>query len=112
MLIVVASYDRKYVVFGKLVQGDEVLKKIESVGDEEGRPTVTVKIINCGEFEGKNDGLLCSRMDITFLEFFLGQERGRGGKSFIRRSIKPWAIPIGWSFPHPINPFTSNHSGI
>ncbi|GFZ08380.1 cyclophilin-like peptidyl-prolyl cis-trans isomerase family protein [Actinidia rufa] len=42
--------DRKYVVFGKLVQGNEVLKKIENVGDEEGRPSVTVKIINCGEF--------------------------------------------------------------
>lgn len=41
-------------VFGKLVQGDKVLKNIEDVGDEEGRPTVTVKIINCGEFiEGK-----------------------------------------------------------
>jgi hypothetical protein len=36
------------------VQGDKVLKNIEDVGDEEGRPTVTVKIINCGEFiEGK-----------------------------------------------------------
>ncbi|KAL4318965.1 hypothetical protein GQ457_18G004140 [Hibiscus cannabinus] len=42
--------DRKYVVFGQLVQGTEVLKKIENVGDEEGKPTVTVKIINCGEF--------------------------------------------------------------
>ncbi|GKV42081.1 hypothetical protein SLEP1_g49526 [Rubroshorea leprosula] len=42
--------DRKSVVFGKLVQGDEVLKKIENVGDEEGIPMVTVKIINCGEF--------------------------------------------------------------
>lgn len=45
---------RKSVVFGKLVQGHEVLKKIEDAGDEEGRPAVTVKIINCGEFsEGK-----------------------------------------------------------
>ncbi|WJX09838.1 peptidylprolyl isomerase [Trifolium repens] len=41
--------DRKYVVFGKLVQGYDILKKIEDVGDEEGLPTVTVKIINCGE---------------------------------------------------------------
>ncbi|KAK3023892.1 hypothetical protein RJ639_044514 [Escallonia herrerae] len=49
------SIDLKYVVFGKLVQGHEVLKKIESVGDEEGRPTVTVKIVNCGEYsEGGN----------------------------------------------------------
>lgn len=49
------SYDRKYVVFGKLVQGDEVLEKVESVGDEEGRPMVTVKIINCGEFKDGNN---------------------------------------------------------
>ncbi|KAK6158803.1 hypothetical protein DH2020_006117 [Rehmannia glutinosa] len=41
--------DRKSVVFGKLVNGLEVLKKIENAGDEEGRPTVTVKIINSGE---------------------------------------------------------------
>lgn len=46
---------RKHVVFGKLVQGPNVLKKIEEVGDEEGHPTVTVKIINCGEYsEGEN----------------------------------------------------------
>ena len=50
-----AFLNRKYIVFGKLVQGNEVLKKIENVGDEEGRPSVTVKIINCGEFpEGEN----------------------------------------------------------
>ena len=41
---------RKHVVFGKLVQGHNVLKKIEEFGDEEGHPTVTVKIINCGEY--------------------------------------------------------------
>ncbi|XP_059640702.1 peptidyl-prolyl cis-trans isomerase CYP95-like isoform X3 [Cornus florida] len=47
--------DRKYLVFGKLVRGDEVLKKIENVGEEDGKPVVTVKIINCGEFrEGEN----------------------------------------------------------
>ncbi|OIW15027.1 hypothetical protein TanjilG_24136 [Lupinus angustifolius] len=42
--------DRKHVVFGKLVLGHNILKKIEDVGDEEGRPTVTVKIVNCGEY--------------------------------------------------------------
>ncbi|CAK9162439.1 unnamed protein product [Ilex paraguariensis] len=41
--------DRKYVVFGKLVRGHEVLKKIENAGNEEGRLDVTVKIIYCGE---------------------------------------------------------------
>ncbi|PPR95765.1 hypothetical protein GOBAR_AA24903 [Gossypium barbadense] len=44
----------KYVVFGQLVQGNEVLKKMENVGNEEGIPTVTVKIINCGEVSEDN----------------------------------------------------------
>ena len=36
------------------MQGSEVLGKIESVGDEDGTPTATVKIIYCGELlEGK-----------------------------------------------------------
>lgn len=56
MLVV---FDRKCVVFGKLVKGSEVLKKIENVGDEEGIPMVTVKIINCGEVsEGKGQHTL------------------------------------------------------
>lgn len=42
-------------VFGKLVQGLEVLKRIEDAGDDEGRPAVTVKIINCGEFSEGSD---------------------------------------------------------
>ena len=49
---------RKNVVFGKLIQGKEVLKKIEHVGDEEGKPTVTVKIIRCGEYSGGTNILL------------------------------------------------------
>ncbi|KAL6586312.1 hypothetical protein OROMI_001300 [Orobanche minor] len=48
--------DRKCVVFGKLVDGFEVLKKIENAGDENGRPAVTVKIINSGELNVKDKG--------------------------------------------------------
>ncbi|KAF1871748.1 hypothetical protein Lal_00020543 [Lupinus albus] len=49
--------DRKHAVFGKLVLGHNILKKIEDVGDEEGRPTVTVKIVNCGEYaEARHKG--------------------------------------------------------
>ena len=49
------------------MQGDEVLKKIESAGDEEGRPLVTVKIINCGELkEGKSAVILC----VLYFEYF------------------------------------------
>lgn len=52
----VGQFCRKYVVFGRLVEGLKVLKKIEDVGDDEGHPTVTVKIINCGEY---NEGTDC-----------------------------------------------------
>nr|GLL16752.1 peptidyl-prolyl cis-trans isomerase CYP95 isoform X1 [Ipomoea trifida] len=49
--------DRKSVVFGKLVHGHEVLKKIENVGNEVGKPDVTVKIVNSGELhEGRRKG--------------------------------------------------------
>ncbi|KAL0297328.1 UNVERIFIED_CONTAM: Peptidyl-prolyl cis-trans isomerase CYP95 [Sesamum radiatum] len=41
--------DWKNIVFGKLVDGHEVLKKIENAGDDEGKPAVTVKIVNSGE---------------------------------------------------------------
>jgi peptidylprolyl isomerase/peptidyl-prolyl isomerase G (cyclophilin G) len=50
--------DRNNVVFGKLIQGKEILKKIERVGDEEGKPTVSVKIIRCGEYSGGTNLLL------------------------------------------------------
>ena len=37
------------------MRGHSILKKIEDVGDEDGLPSVTVKIINCGEHnEGEN----------------------------------------------------------
>ncbi|KAF3447155.1 hypothetical protein FNV43_RR12335 [Rhamnella rubrinervis] len=45
------NLDRKHVVFGKLVHGHEVLRKIENVGEDNGSQPVTVKIINCGEFD-------------------------------------------------------------
>lgn len=32
------------------MRGHELLTKIEDVGDKDGAPTVTVKIINCGEY--------------------------------------------------------------
>ncbi|KAL2454073.1 Peptidylprolyl isomerase [Abeliophyllum distichum] len=41
--------DRKCVVFGTLVDGHDMLKRIENAGNEEGKPTVTVKIVNSGE---------------------------------------------------------------
>lgn len=53
--------NRKCIVFGILIDGLEVLKKIESVGNEEGKPNVTVKIINCGELPD------CESSEVSFL---------------------------------------------
>ena len=53
-------------MFGKLVHGNEVLKKIENTGDEDGRPSVTVKIVNCGELHW---GEISDRKNINFVSF-------------------------------------------
>lgn len=39
-------------VFGRLVHGLDVLRKIEDADNGDGKPSVTVKIINCGVFGG------------------------------------------------------------
>ncbi|TKY62409.1 Peptidyl-prolyl cis-trans isomerase CYP63 [Spatholobus suberectus] len=41
--------DGKHVVFGKVVNGMDILKKIEQVGTSDGKPTQPVKIVDCGE---------------------------------------------------------------
>ncbi|NWW94229.1 PPIL6 protein, partial [Rhynochetos jubatus] len=43
--------DRKYVAFGQLIEGTEVLQRLEVVPTYNERPTVACKIINCGTFE-------------------------------------------------------------
>ncbi|CAG9327568.1 unnamed protein product [Blepharisma stoltei] len=43
--------DGKHVVFGKLVEGFEVLKTIEAQGTQNGTPKKKVTIINCGQEE-------------------------------------------------------------
>ncbi|PPS02772.1 hypothetical protein GOBAR_AA17890 [Gossypium barbadense] len=42
-----ANHDlvRKYIVFGQLVQGNEILKKIKNMGDEEGIPNMTERAL-------------------------------------------------------------------
>merc|ERR1711988_1387990 len=43
--------DGKHVVFGKLVEGLDVVKKIESFGSRSGRTSKKIVIDNCGEVD-------------------------------------------------------------
>ncbi|KFQ29420.1 Peptidyl-prolyl cis-trans isomerase-like 6, partial [Mesitornis unicolor] len=43
--------DKKYVAFGQLIEGTEVLQRLEAVPTCNERPTVACKIIGCGTFE-------------------------------------------------------------
>lgn len=42
--------DGKHVVFGRVVEGMEVVKMIESLGSQSGKPRATVTIVNCGVY--------------------------------------------------------------
>ncbi|KAG0020995.1 peptidylprolyl isomerase protein [Podila clonocystis] len=41
--------DGKHTVFGKIEEGESVLKAIEAIGTPSGTPTATVEIVDCGE---------------------------------------------------------------
>lgn len=43
--------DGKHVVFGSVVQGEDVIKKIETYGSQSGKTKVPVVIENCGELK-------------------------------------------------------------
>ena len=42
--------DKKYVAFGKVVEGSETLKKLESIYTQNQRPTKELKIVDCGQY--------------------------------------------------------------
>merc|ERR1719190_248315 len=41
--------DGKHVVFGKVIKGMDVVKKIEAVGSQEGKTSKKVEVVECGE---------------------------------------------------------------
>ena len=41
--------DGKHVVFGRVLQGQDIVKQMESCGTEEGTPRATVTIVACGQ---------------------------------------------------------------
>ena len=49
-IIVTTSWlDGKHVVFGKVVEGMDVVKQVESMGTDSGRPKKTIVVANCGQ---------------------------------------------------------------
>jgi cyclophilin family peptidyl-prolyl cis-trans isomerase len=43
--------DGKHVVFGKVVEGMDVVKKVESYGSQSGRTSAKIVVANCGELK-------------------------------------------------------------
>ncbi len=43
--------DGYHCVFGELVEGEEILQKIEQAGTREGKPKNVIKITDCGEIK-------------------------------------------------------------
>jgi peptidylprolyl isomerase len=45
--------DGKHVVFGKVLEGFDVVKKIEAVGSQSGKPSKSVRIAKSGELSNE-----------------------------------------------------------
>ncbi|CAL5048520.1 unnamed protein product [Urochloa decumbens] len=99
--------DRKNTVFGKLILGDDVLKKIECVDVEGSTPLVRVKIVNCGMHMEINDhGSMASKNASG------GKNTEHKARSHSKRSSKDRdSISLGGSIKRPsIHPVESSRS--
>lgn len=47
--------DGKHVVFGRVIEGMELVRKIEALGSRSGRTEKTIKIVDCGEIKPKDE---------------------------------------------------------
>ncbi|KAL3517622.1 hypothetical protein ACH5RR_020211 [Cinchona calisaya] len=74
--------DGKHVVFGKVVEGMEIVRKVEQVGTADGKPSGVVKIVDCSETSE------------SFTRAMLVTEKGR-----TKRSAKP-VSPDDCSYGH------------
>jgi len=63
--------DGKHTVFGRVVDGMDVVHRVEACGQENGTPTVTVTIDDCGELKG---GITASRSTATNLAVAAGDD--------------------------------------
>lgn len=48
--------DGKHVVFGRLVEGEAVLRRMEAVGSKSGAPSKEVTVVDCGQLEVRYRG--------------------------------------------------------
>jgi peptidylprolyl isomerase len=47
--VITSWLDGKHVVFGKVVEGYDIIKKVESLGSQSGKPSATITIADSGE---------------------------------------------------------------
>lgn len=57
-------------MFGKVIKGMEVVKKLELVGTAQGEPTKPVKIVDCGETSDTMSQAAAKKEKGNFRKFF------------------------------------------